>query len=588
MFIICISTPMFIAVIVPLGIVFFFIQRFYIATSRQLKRLESVSKSPIFSHFSETVSGVTSIRAFQQQDRFIRESEERVVTNVKCYYLKESSNRWLGVRVEMIGNLVVLFAALFVVIQRGSLSPGLAGLSIAYALNIMDSLNWMIRMVCELETNFVALERILEYTHNPPEAPWYVNETDDELPPSWPGEGELTFQSYACRYRPGLDLVLKGVNLQIEGKAKVGICGRTGAGKSSLTQSLFRLIEAASGKICLDGVDISRLGLHKLRKAITIIPQDPVLFTGNLRFNLDPSHFYGDDEIWSALEHAHLKEHIATLEQGLNHVVTEGGENFSVGQRQLICLARALLRKTKILILDEATAAIDLETDDLIQATIRSEFQDCTVLTIAHRLNTILDSDRIVLLEHGEVVEHGAPKHLLAIEDSAFKAMIWNLANLSFQKTGFRPVRSVFVKMEAKRHLDHLDLLSSVMTVKEVMDIVSCSRSLVDKVKKLRKDGKSLTRSKGSGGHNKKLNDEIWPAAMWPPSSPDCPPLDYGIWGYVESKACRTPHKSVSDLKASVEEHWVAMHVDYVARVCSAFRGRVEAMIEADGAHFEK
>ncbi|KAI7815048.1 ABC subfamily C member [Rhyzopertha dominica] len=414
------TTPIFISVIIPIGLLYYFIQRFYVATSRQLKRLESVSRSPIYSHFGESVTGASAIRAYGQQDRFIRESEQKVDYNQVCYYPSIIANRWLAVRLEMIGNLIILFAALFAVIGK-DLVAGQIGLSITYALQITQTLNWLVRMTSDVETNIVAVERIKEYGEAPQEAPW---EIPSKTPPaSWPETGQVQFRNFAVRYRPGLDLVLKGISFSIAGGEKVGIVGRTGAGKSSLTLSLFRIIEASEGEISIDGVNIAGLGLHSLRSRLTIIPQDAILFSGTLRINLDPFNKYSDDEVWRALEHAHLKSFVKGLPAGLNHEVTEGGENLSVGQRQLICLSRALLRKTKVLVLDEATAAVDLETDDLIQRTIRTEFKDCTVLTIAHRLNTIMDSDRIIVLDKGHVVEFDSPSNLLLNKKSIFYGM---------------------------------------------------------------------------------------------------------------------------------------------------------------------
>ncbi|XP_063922502.1 multidrug resistance-associated protein 1 isoform X5 [Zophobas morio] len=414
------TTPIFISVIVPIGILYYFIQRFYVATSRQLKRLESVSRSPIYSHFGETITGVQAIRAFREQDRFIRESEHKVDVNQVCYYPSIISNRWLAVRLEMIGNLIIFFAALFAVLGKDQ-NPGLVGLSVTYSLQITQTLNWLVRMTSDVETNIVAVERIKEYGEAPQEADW---EIPNKSPPStWPDSGKVEFSKYAVRYRPGLDLVLKGVNFSIQGGEKVGIVGRTGAGKSSLTLALFRIIEAAEGEILIDGVNIAGLGLHTLRSRLTIIPQDAVLFSGSLRMNLDPFDKHTDEEVWTALEHAHLKSFVKGLTAGLYHEVSEGGENLSVGQRQLICLSRALLRKTKVLVLDEATAAVDLETDDLIQRTIRSEFKDCTVLTIAHRLNTIMDSDRVIVLDQGKIVEFDSPPNLLKQHQSVFHSM---------------------------------------------------------------------------------------------------------------------------------------------------------------------
>ncbi|KFO11952.1 Canalicular multispecific organic anion transporter 2, partial [Balearica regulorum gibbericeps] len=412
MIVIIASTPLFAVVIVPLAILYFFVQRFYVATSRQLKRLESVSRSPIYSHFSETVSGASVIRAYRRVKSFVDISDLKMDENQKSYYPGIVSNRWLGVRVEFVGNCIVLFAALFAVIGKNSLNPGLVGLSVSYALQVTLSLNWMVRMTSELETNIVAVERIKEYSETETEAPWII---EGKSPPEdWPSKGELEFVNYSVRYRKGLDLVLKGLNLQVHGGEKIGIVGRTGAGKSSMTLCLFRILEAVKGEIKIDGVKISEIGLHDLRSRLTIIPQDPVLFSGTLRMNLDPFNKYSDEEIWKALELSHLKRFVSSQPSMLDYECSEGGENLSVGQRQLVCLARALLRKTRILILDEATAAIDLETDDLIQMTIRTQFEDCTVLTIAHRLNTIMDYTRVLVLDNGTIAEFDTPTSLIA------------------------------------------------------------------------------------------------------------------------------------------------------------------------------
>ncbi|KFO89418.1 Canalicular multispecific organic anion transporter 2, partial [Buceros rhinoceros silvestris] len=412
MIVIIASTPLFAVVIIPLAILYFFVQRFYVATSRQLKRLESVSRSPIYSHFSETVSGASVIRAYRRVKSFVDISDLKVDENHKSYYPGIVSNRWLGIRVEFVGNCIVLFAALFAVIGKNSLNAGLVGLSVSYALQVTLSLNWMVRMTSELETNIVAVERIKEYSETETEAPWII---EGKRPPDdWPSRGELEFVNYSVRYRKGLDLVLKGLNLQVHGGEKIGIVGRTGAGKSSMTLCLFRILEAAKGEIKIDGVKISEIGLHDLRSRLTIIPQDPVLFSGTLRMNLDPLNKYSDEEIWKALELSHLKRFVSSQPSMLDYECSEGGENLSVGQRQLICLARALLRKTRILILDEATAAIDLETDDLIQMTIRTQFEDCTVLTIAHRLNTIMDYTRVLVLDNGTIAEFDTPASLIA------------------------------------------------------------------------------------------------------------------------------------------------------------------------------
>uniref|UniRef100_A0A8C3AG31 Multidrug resistance-associated protein 1 n=1 Tax=Cyclopterus lumpus TaxID=8103 RepID=A0A8C3AG31_CYCLU len=417
--IILIATPL-VAIIIPvLGLLYFFVQRFYVASSRQLKRLESVSRSPIYTHFNETLLGTSVIRAFGEQERFIRESDQCVDHNQKAYYPSIVANRWLAVRLEFVGNCIVSFAALFAVIARESLSPGIMGLSISYALQLTSSLTWLVRMSSEVETNIVAVERVKEYSDTEKEAEW--THEPSSLPTGWPTEGCIEIRGLGLRYRHDLDLAIRNITIKIHQGEKVGIVGRTGAGKSSLTLALFRIIEASEGQIFIDGVDIAQLGLHELRSRITIIPQDPVLFSGSLRMNLDPFESFSDEEVWRSLEYSHLKSFVSGLPNKLSHECSEGGENLSVGQRQLLCLARALLRKTKILVLDEATAAVDMETDNLIQSTIRSQFEDCTVLTIAHRLNTIMDYTRVLVLDKGEMAEFDSPSNLLAQRGAFYK-----------------------------------------------------------------------------------------------------------------------------------------------------------------------
>ncbi|KAM9612289.1 ATP-binding cassette sub-family C member 2 isoform 3-T6 [Morphnus guianensis] len=450
---ISLATPFFALIIIPLSIFYYFVlvsnrglkeasallgavslllldfmlvtklcpsfQRFYVSTSRQLRRLDSVTRSPIYSHFGETVSGLSVIRAFGHQERFLQQNESTMDINQKSVYSWIVSNRWLAIRLEFIGSLVVFFSALLAVISKGTLEGGIVGLSVSSALNVTQTLNWLVRTSSELETNIVAVERVHEYTKVKNEAPWV---TEKRPPHGWPSKGEIQFVDYKVRYRPELELVLQGITCNIGSTEKVGVVGRTGAGKSSLTNCLFRVLEAAGGTIIIDEVDIATIGLHDLRQNLTIIPQDPVLFTGTLRMNLDPFDQYTDEEVWKALELAHLKTYVQDLPEGLLHLVSEAGENLSVGQRQLVCLARALLRKAKILILDEATAAVDLETDHLIQTTIRSEFADCTVLTIAHRLHTIMDSNRVMVLQAGRIVEYDSPEELLK-KHGVFSAM---------------------------------------------------------------------------------------------------------------------------------------------------------------------
>ncbi|KAI8898763.1 P-loop containing nucleoside triphosphate hydrolase protein [Globomyces pollinis-pini] len=415
------GNPYYILFAIPLGFLYYYFQRFYLTTSRELKRLDSTSRSPVYSNFQETLNGTTSIRAYGQMDRFIKLNESKVDYNQQAYYPSVCSNRWLAIRLEFIGALIVFGSASFGVLAlylNHSISASVIGLMLVYSLSVTQTLNWMVRQSCEIETNIVSVERIKEYSDLPQEAPAEIPSTAP--PASWPTQGAISFRNYSTRYRSDLDLVVKDLNIDIKPKEKIGIVGRTGAGKSSLTLSLFRIIEASSGCILIDSVDISTIGLVNLRSALSIIPQDPVLFCGTIRQNLDPFENHTDLEIWTALEKAKLKDYVTSFPEGLNLEIVQGGENFSCGQRQLVCLARALVRKTKILIMDEATAAIDVETDAIIQRTIRTEMKECTILTIAHRINTVMDSDRIIVMDMGRVTEFDTPKRLLDNKSSLF------------------------------------------------------------------------------------------------------------------------------------------------------------------------
>ncbi|CCT71244.1 related to Ycf1p, Yor1p, rat organic anion transporter [Fusarium fujikuroi IMI 58289] len=408
------ATPPFVALIIPLALTYYYIQRYYLRTSRELKRLDSVSRSPIYAHFQESLGGISTIRAFRQQQRFELENEWRVDANLRAYFPSISANRWLAVRLEFIGAVVILAAAGFAIIAVTGNKPiqsGIVGLAMSYALQITTSLNWIVRQTVEVETNIVSVERVLEYAALPSEAPEII--AKNRPPVSWPARGEVDFVNYSTRYREGLDLVLKNISLDIKSHEKIGVVGRTGAGKSSLTLALFRLIEPVTGHIGIDNIDTSSIGLLDLRRRLAIIPQDAALFEGTVRDNLDPGHVHDDTELWSVLEHARLKDHVSSMDGGLEAKINEGGSNLSQGQRQLVSLARAMLTPSNILVLDEATAAVDVETDAMLQSTLRSPlFANRTIITVAHRLNTILDSDRVVVLDKGEVVEFDSPAEL--------------------------------------------------------------------------------------------------------------------------------------------------------------------------------
>uniref|UniRef100_A0A669QTK6 ATP binding cassette subfamily C member 1 n=1 Tax=Phasianus colchicus TaxID=9054 RepID=A0A669QTK6_PHACC len=414
------SSPLFIVVVIPLGYLYFIIQRYYIASSRQIRRLAGASHSPVISHFTETILGGSTIRAFGHQERFIRKNNDIVYENLVYFYNNVISNRWLSVRLEFLGNLMVFFAALFVVLAGSTVSSSTVGLSISYALNIIQSLNFWVRKACEIETNAVSIERVCEYANMDKEEPWI---TSKRPPVGWPDRGIIEFVNYKARYRKDHGLALNDISFQTRNEEKVGIVGRTGAGKSTLTNCLFRVLEGCGGKIVIDGIDISTIGLHDLRGNLNIIPQDPILFSGTLQSNLDPLGKHSDHELWEALELCDLKSFVQSLPKKLLHEISEGGENLSVGQRQLVCLARVLLRKKKVLVLDEATASVDMETDNLVQSTIKREFYNCTILTIAHRLHTVMDSERVLVLDAGKILEYDTPHNLLQ-QKGAFSEMV--------------------------------------------------------------------------------------------------------------------------------------------------------------------
>lgn len=433
--VICFSTWQFIFIVFPLCFLYIYYQQYYMKTSRELRRLDSISRSPIFANFQESLVGVSTIRAYGQEKRFEFLNEKRIDHNMSAYHPSINANRWLAVRLEFLGSLIILAAATLSILtlKSGNMSAGLVGLSLSYALQITQSLNWIVRMTVEVETNIVSVERILEYSRLPSEAPAVI---ENSRPPSgWPQGGEIIFEDYSTKYRPELDLVLKNINLHIKPKEKIGIVGRTGAGKSSITLALFRIIEKFAGGIEIDDIQTDAIGLADLRSRLSIIPQDSQIFEGSIRSNLDPTNLYTDEEIWKALELSHLKDHVqkmydenekdSDITSALDIKLHEGGSNLSTGQKQLMCLGRVLLklRESNILVLDEATAAVDVETDKILQETIRTEFKEKTIITIAHRLNTILDSDRIIVLEKGEVAEFDSPANLLKKKESLFYSL---------------------------------------------------------------------------------------------------------------------------------------------------------------------
>lgn len=413
--------------IMPLLVLFYGAYLYYQSTAREVKRLDSITRSPVYAQFSEALNGLSTIRAYKVHERMAGINGKSMDNNVRFTLVNMSANRWLAIRLETIGGLMIWLTATFAVMQNGRAENQEAfastmGLLLSYALNITGLLTGVLRLASLAENSLNAVERVGTYIDLPSEAPPVIE--GSRPPPGWPSEGEIKFDDVVLRYRPELPPVLHGVSFIVPSSDKVGIVGRTGAGKSSMLNALFRIVELERGRILIDGYDIAKFGLADLRKVLGIIPQTPVLFSGTIRFNLDPFNEHNDADLWEALERAHLKDVVRRNPLGLDAEVSEAGENFSVGQRQLLSLARALLRRSKILVLDEATAAVDVRTDALIQKTIREEFKSCTMLIIAHRLNTIIDCDHILLLESGQVVEYDTPERLLLNEESAFSKMV--------------------------------------------------------------------------------------------------------------------------------------------------------------------
>lgn len=448
----CVSTLMLIAVITPgflffaflIGILYYMVGYFYMSLSRELKRFESITKSPIHQHFSESLTGVATIRAYGVETRYMKENLAAVDTNNRPFFYLWVANRWFAFRNDLVGSLVMLTSGIFVLLSVGKIDAGLAGLSMSYAISFSENALWIVRLYANVEMNMNSVERLREYLVIEQEEPADIPETKPRK--SWPERGEISVRDVSLRYAPELPRVIKNVTFDVEPNNKVGIVGRTGAGKSTIITAFFRFLDPETGTITIDGVDISKIGLRDLRQAITIIPQDPTLFTGTIRSNLDLFEQYSDAEIYEALRRVNLisREELndldaaKALQEGenankflnLDSQVSEGGGNLSQGQRQLMCLARSLLKSPKVILLDEATASIDYKSDAMIQNTIREEFGNSTILTIAHRLRSIIDYDRILVMDAGKVVEYDDPYVLIADKSSLFYSMCENSGEL--------------------------------------------------------------------------------------------------------------------------------------------------------------
>ncbi|KAI1075235.1 ATP-binding cassette transporter protein YOR1-like protein [Whalleya microplaca] len=458
----------FVIALVPLAILFVLAASYYRASAREVKRFESVLRSVLFAKFGEGLSGVACIRAYGLKERFTTDIRDTIDEMNAAYYLTFSNQRWLSVRLDMIGNLLVFTTGILVVTSRFSVSPSIGGLVLSYILSIVQMLQFTVRQLAEVENGMNAVERLRYYgTQLEEEAP----EHTIEVRPTWPEKGEIVFDDVQMRYRANLPLVLQGLSMRVRGGERVGIVGRTGAGKSSIMSTLFRLVEISGGHITIDGVDISTIGLHDLRSRLAIIPQDPTLFRGTVRSNLDPFHEHTDLELWSALRQADL---VPASDTGtgtavttasptartdnnnankdsrihLDSVVEEEGLNFSLGQRQLMALARALVRGSQIIVCDEATSSVDMETDAKIQATMAAGFRGRTLLCIAHRLRTIVGYDRICVMDAGRIAELDAP---LALWDQGGSAGGGGIFRSMCERSGIRREDIVAAGEELRR-----------------------------------------------------------------------------------------------------------------------------------------
>ncbi|KHG28682.1 ABC transporter C family member 4 [Gossypium arboreum] len=415
--------------IIPLGWLNFWYRGYYLASSRELTRLDSITKAPVIHYFSESISGVMTIRAFGKEDRFCQENANRVNSSLCMDFHNNGSNEWLGFRLEFIGSVVLCLSTMFMILLPSSIvKPENVGLSLSYGLSLNGVLFMSIYFSCYVENRMVSVERIKQFSSIQPEAAWHNK--NHLPPPNWPAHGNVELKDLQVRYRPSTPLVLKGITLSINGGEKIGVVGRTGSGKSTLIQAFFRLVEPTAGKIIIDDIDICMLGLHDLRSRFGIIPQEPVLFEGSVRSNIDPAGQFPDEEIWKSLERCQLKDVVASKPDKLDSLVVDNGDNWSMGQRQLLCLGRVMLKRSRLLFMDEATASVDSQTDSIIQKIIREDFAACTIISIAHRIPTVMDCDRVLVVDAGKAKEFDKPSRLLETP-TLFAALVQEYANRS-------------------------------------------------------------------------------------------------------------------------------------------------------------
>ncbi|KAI4348058.1 hypothetical protein L6164_008819 [Bauhinia variegata] len=408
---------------IPMVYIAIRLQKYYFASAKEFMRMNGTTKSFVANHLAESVAGAVTIRAFEEEDRFFAKNLDLIDVNASPFFHSFAANEWLIQRLETISAVVLASAALcMVVLPTGTFSSGFIGMALSYGLSLNMSLVYSIQNQCTIANYIISVERLNQYMHISSEAPEVIE--GNRPPMNWPAVGKVVINDLQIRYRLGAPLVLRGITCTFKGGHKIAIVGRTGSGKSTLIGALFRLVEPAGGEIIVDGINISSIGLHDLRSRFGIIPQDPTLFNGTVRYNLDPLSQHSDEEIWEVLGKCQLLEAVKEKENGLDSSVVEDGSNWSMGQRQLFCLGRALLRRSRILVLDEATASIDNATDLILQKTIRTEFADCTVITVAHRIPTVMDCTMVLAISDGKLMEYDEPMNLMKREGSLFGQLV--------------------------------------------------------------------------------------------------------------------------------------------------------------------
>ena len=418
--------PLCLLYIPVLSVIGYKVAMFYVKCSREIQRMESISRSPVLNIVNEAIPGTTTIRAFRYVDKYKEMFYNRIDDQMKMSLISIGTSQWFDITLDFISFAFIASLIVFTMLFKDKFASDSIGILFTYCINFQHVLSHWLYVVTGFENSMVSLERCLQYTKCPSESALTNANDDNTINKEWPSEGRIKFVNYSIRYRPDTEIVLKDLNIEIHAHEKVGIVGRTGSGKSTISLCLLRMIEALKGKIYIDGVDISTIGLCKLRSNVTVIPQDPTLIQGTLRFNIDPMKLYSDNEIINVLRMIEFEYVVNEHPLGLQREITEGGDNLSVGEKQLVCIARAMLRRSKVVVLDESTASVDYHNEEIIQKAINNVFNMSTVITIAHRIKTVMNCDRVVVVDNGEVVEFDSPKELIKRKKGLFYELYKN------------------------------------------------------------------------------------------------------------------------------------------------------------------